>query len=268
MSHITLLCLALARPGAATGDDPGLRTGRSHEIAVTSSPAAGIEATMPRSGAYAEGIALDAQQRWGESLAAYRRARAEYVRMAKTRPRWSKVIAQWIVKADFQIRQSRKLQQTTHYPQWRWRQQYTSAHTHFYRAAARHDKWLAIRAFTGRGPRALLDATIKDYKAALNKRPAYAVALLGLATLYHQSGQGDAGRELFTKLRRPTSRWMAINLAAYHAAAGHRAHALKLLGDALRYSRRTNERAITSSNHFDTLRADPRFRALLEPASP
>jgi tetratricopeptide (TPR) repeat protein len=258
-----LLPMTLLLSTTARGDwNDGLATGEAHVVVVTSNPTAGLEAGMPRTSAYAAGIDLDLRQQWQESYRAYRRARGEFREMLAKRPRWRETIKGWLAKAEFQIEQSRRLMQQAHFGHWSWQSHRVSAHTHYYRATAKHNKWLSIRAFTGRAPRALLESTIKDYEAALQQRPNYTLARMGLAGLHHEAGQHERGRQHFRKIRGSPPRWMATALAYYHTAAGDTAKALDLLERAVRYSS-SNSRHIYRSNDFDRLRSHPRFRALV-----
>lgn len=263
---LTLVALALAPGALPARAETGLRTGATHVVAVTSAPTAGLEAGMPRTGAYARGIDLDVRGRWGDSETAYREAAEEFRRLLKRRPQWDKAVRGWIEKAEFQREQSRVLnRQNTYYPSYRGSSHYyVTAHSLYYRATAKHNKWLGIRAFSGRGPRQLAESAIADYRKALSHHADYTLARLGLAGLLHEIGRHDRGRAEFQKIVQPPSKWMYANVAYYHLAAGNTERALDHLEEAVRYSSSVR-RHLHRSNDFDRLRAHPRFRRLMGP---
>lgn len=258
------LALAASLGSLPAGADTGLRTGGSYVVTVTSAPTAGLESGMPRTGDYARGIDLDVRGRWGESEEAYRVAAGEFRQLLKRRPQWDAAVRGWIEKAEFQREQSRLLnRQNTYYPSYRGPSHYyVTAHSLYYRATAKHNKWLGVRAFSGRGPRKLAESAIADYRQALSHHADYTLARLGLAGLLHDLGQHDRGRAEFQKIRQPPSKWMYANVAYYYLAAGNTDKALDHLEEAVRYSSSVR-RHIHRSNDFDRLRAHPRFRRLM-----
>ncbi|MCC6746263.1 MAG: tetratricopeptide repeat protein [Deltaproteobacteria bacterium] len=240
--------------------EPGLPTGQSHMVQVTSSPTAGLEAGIPRRGWYAKGIDLDLQGRWEESYAAYQKAREEFVEWRRQRPRWAKMIDGWLMKCDYQLEQSSRLRYRPYHTSWRYPS--SAASNYYYRATAKHNKWLAIRAFTGQAHRKLMQEVLEDYQAALKQYPTHQSARLALATAYHEAGQAKRAVQELQKVPRPIPRWLALQEAYYHTAAGQVDRAFALLSDAMAYSS-SSRLHILRSNDFDRLRADPRFRRLV-----
>jgi tetratricopeptide (TPR) repeat protein len=252
-------CLLFFLAGAATAQTPesAVRTGGGHLVVVTSSPSEGLEVGMPRDSWYAKGIALDQQGRWEESYDAYRQARQELERMLKERPSWERIIRGWLLKAEFQMDQSLRLKYPTYY-----RYGHPSSSTLYYRAVAKHNKWLGIRALTGRTSRKLQDEILNDYRRALLQSPGYDSARLALAAMLHELGQHAEARREFAQVKDPGRAWLAMELAYYHAAAGETERALDTLQRAIQYNS-SNKRAALRSNDFDRIRSNPRFQALV-----
>jgi tetratricopeptide (TPR) repeat protein len=243
--------LAQARP------EEGLRTGNAHLVVVTASPNEGLEVGIPRDSSYAKGIAFDLQGRWELSYNAFRHARQEFQEMIRDRPSWEKMIRGWILKAEFQTDQSQRLRYPIYY---RWGP--PSASALYYRGAAKHNKWLAIRAFTGRSDRKLRDEAIEDYQKAIQQSPSYDSARIALAALYHEIGHHAKARQEVSRVRFQGRMWLAVEMAYYHTAGGEPEQALELLDKAIRYNS-GNKRYILRSNDFDRLRSNPRFRAIV-----
>jgi tetratricopeptide (TPR) repeat protein len=241
---------------SARGDE-GLSTGRSHLVVVSPSPSEGLEVGIPRDTWYAKGIALDLQGKWDESYAAYREALTEFHRLLRERPTWAKMIRGWILKAEYQIDLSQRLK----YPLY-----YTfgppSASALYYRGEAKHKKWLAIRAFTGRTDRRLQDQIMEDYSRALQQLPSYDSARIALAAMCHETGQHAKARQEIAKVQQSGRTWLSVDLAYYYAAAGDTERALDLVERAVGYSS-SQKRNILRANDFDRLRAHPRFRRLV-----
>ncbi|MCA9665887.1 MAG: hypothetical protein KC503_09880 [Myxococcales bacterium] len=269
-TRLAVAALALAwssgaAPARASGSDTGLSTGESHMVTVSANPTAGVEANMPRDGAYARAIELDSKMRWDDSYTAYSQAIGEFRKMISKRPRWKKMIELWIEKAEYMRSQSSRLRTSRYYRRYYYRYRYRNPSYRWRRAEAMHNKWLAIRAFTGRAPRALLDKVIADYTFVLGRTTSYPQAQLSLAALYHEVGQHDKGQRLFKKLPKAQYRhsWRASYVAYYYAAAGNARMALKYLRKAMTYSRSSTQRVMRQSNDFDRLRSHPEFRRLL-----
>lgn len=271
-NHLMLVIAALLLPATAaarqtkSGIWDGFETGASYTVRVDPGMTTGLESAMPRRGAYARGIDADLRSQWDLSYREYRAAVQEFRQLAQTRPALAKLVAGWIDKAEFQAQQSSRLRHaarrsTTYYTSWRW-QRMISPHAHYSNAVAKHNKWLAIRAFKGRAPARLAQAALNDYRQALQLRASYTMARLGLAALYHELGDHSRGRQEFARISQAPSNWMALALAYYHCAAGDVDKALDDLRRAVRYSR-ANRRHALRSNDFDRLRGDPRFRKIV-----
>jgi len=255
-----LALLALLLPAALFAQgrpEAGLRTGSAHLVVVTASPSEGLEVGIPRDSAYAKGIAFDLQGRWEQAYNAYRQARQEFQNMLRERPSWAKMVRGWILKAEFQMDQSQRLRYPIHY---RWGP--PSASALYYRGAAKHNKWLAIRAFTGRLEKKLRDEVIADYQKALQQSPGYDSARIALAAMYHELGQHAKARQEVARVQFHGRMWLAVEMAYYHTAAGESERAIELLTQAVRYNS-GNKRYVLRSNDFDRLRSNPKFRAIV-----
>jgi tetratricopeptide (TPR) repeat protein len=251
------LLLGLTAPAAAQHHERGVHTGGGHLVTVSSNPSEGLEVGIPRDSWYAKGIALDQLGRWEESFNAYREAQAEFGRQLKDRPAWEKIIRGWQLKAEFQLEQSQRLK----YPIYH-RYGPPSASVLYYRAAAKHNKWLGIRAFTGRLERKLQEEVLDEYRKALQQSPSYDSARLAMAAMLHEVGQHAEARKEFAQVNYVGRGWIAVEVAYYFAAAGETDKALDMLEKAIQYNS-SNKRYALRSNDFDRLRSHPRFKALL-----
>lgn len=252
----TIGLLTLSLCSLAQAREVGLRTGDAHVVVVTSTPTQGLEEGIPRTSTYARGVALDIEGRWDESYQVFRKAQREFEQQLKRRPRWEKMIRGWIAKAEFQTDQSRRLRYRPYY-------RYSlSSYVNLTQTTAKHNKWLAIRAFTGQSVRKLRDEILDEYSRVL-RRSAYNEAPLILrAAFLHELGRHDEGRREFAKVRDPNKTWLAKEVAYYHTAAGETEQAFKYLERAVRY-RSSDRRYILRANDFDRLRSDSRFQKLV-----
>jgi len=225
-------------------------------VVVSSTPSQGLEEGIARSSWYAKGIAFDAEGRFEESYQAYVKARQQFNRQLKRRPRWARMIRGWILKAEFQLDQSRRLRYRPHY---RYR---SYRNVNFHHTVAKHNKWLAIRAFTGQSSSKLRDQILDEYTRVLRQRRSDDRARLALAAFYHELGRHEEGRREFAKVRRPGVTYVAKDVAYYHTAAGNVEQALQFLEKAVRY-RSSDRNYIMRANDFDRLRGHPRFRKLV-----
>ncbi len=255
----TVLALALvgglaeAQPSA----DRGLRTGGGHLVVVTSSPSEGLEVGIARDSWYARGVAFDLAGRWEESYNAFREAQTEFQNQLRDRPAWAKMIRGWLLKAEFQLDQSQRLKYPLYY-----RFGPPSASVLYYRAAAKHNKWLAVRAFTGRADRKLQGEVIDEYAKALAQSPTYESARIALAAILHETGQHARARQEFARVQYTGRSWLSVEVAYYFTAAGEYDRALEMLDRAIQYNP-SNKRYILRSNDFDRIRSNPRFKALI-----
>lgn len=252
----TAAMLALLPQTAQARVDRGYRTGEAHHVLLTATPTEGLEVGIPRDSWYAKGIAYDKQERWNNSYEAFRKARDEFSQLLKQRPRWAKMIRGWKLKAQWQMDQSRQLM----YRRYRWR--YGSPWTNIYRVTALHNKWLAIRAFTGQSNKKLRDKIIGAYQQIIQRSPYDDRPRISLAALYHEVGKHSEGRKAFAKVRYGTRSYLAKDIAYYYAAAGQTEKAFKQIERAVKYSS-GNRRFFLMSNDLDRLRADPRFKKLI-----
>lgn len=209
---------------------------------------------MPRTGLYARGIQADIEGRWSESFTLYDKAVKRYRQLLVRRPN-DRFVRGWLLKAVFQREQSLRLRA----PQLRLHP-FSTAATLYDRAAARHAKWLAIRAFSGRAPTKLALDVERDYLRALRLGSRFHEerARLGLATLQCQRGRRRAGLRTFAGRRGPQRVWLALQQAAYYAACGNRERAVERLRRALQLSPSGRHQAYVS-NDFDALRGLPAF---------
>lgn len=251
------LGVLLSPPVGAQTPERGIRTGRGHLVVVTSSPSEGLEVGIPRDSWYAKAIALDQQGRWEESYNAYREAQSEFQRLLKDRPTWDRIIRGWLLKAEFQLDQSQRLKYPIYY-----RYGPPSASVLYYRAAAKHNKWLGIRAFTGRIDRKLQQEVLDDYRKALQQSPSYDSARLALGAMLHELGQHAEARKEFANVNYVGRGWIAVEVAYYYCAAGETERALEMLDKATQYNS-SNKRYVLRSNDFDRLRSNPRFKQLV-----
>ncbi len=251
-----LIIPGLAASALAQSPHPGLRTGGGHLVIVTTSPTEGLEVGIPQKSWYAKGIAFDLETHWGKSHIAYTKAVEEFEKQLKNRPQWAKMIRGWLLKAKFMRHQSRQL----NYRNYSWSP--PSASTLYNRGSAKHNKWLAIRAFTGRESARLRIQIIEAYEGALRRRPDYDQARIALAALHHEIGQHAKGRLIFSQAKKPEQRWHAMASAYYFTTTGNWDKAFALIKKSIRYNSR-NKSVILKSNQFDRLRTDRRFKKLI-----
>jgi tetratricopeptide (TPR) repeat protein len=253
LAIIMLLACCASAPAAAQRPEQGLRTGNAHLVTVTASPTEGLEVGIPRDSSYAKGIALDLQGKWEESYQAYSKAQTEFQTMLRERPHWTKMIRGWLLKAEFQYDQSQRLRYRSYYS---WGP--PSASIIFYRGEAKRNKWMGIRAFSGRADRKLQDEILDDFQRALQQSPSYEQPRIALAAFYHEIGQHAKGRAEFAKLTDTSRVWLSVELAHYYTAAGELDKALAMIERAMKYNS-SNKRYVLRSNDFDRLRVDLRF---------
>jgi hypothetical protein len=253
LTAVVLLACLPAPAAAQIRPEQGLRTGNAHLVTVTASPTEGLEVGIPRDSWYAKGIALDIQGKWEESYQAYTQAQIEFQKMLRERPHWEKMIRGWILKAEYQVEQSQRLRSRSYYS---WGP--PPASIVFGRAAAKHNKWLAIRAFSGRVDRKLQDEVVDDYQRALQQSPSYESPRIALAAFWHEIGQHAKGRAEFSKLTDTSRVWLSLEIGYYYTAAGELDKALSMLERAMKYNS-SHKRQILRSNDFDRLRVDLRF---------
>jgi len=251
-----LLLLLAPSPALAQSSGRGVRTGGAHHVVVTSNPSQGLEEGIPRTSWYAKGIEHDIQGRYDESFQAFNKARREFAELLKKRPTWELTIRGWIAKAEFQADQSRSLRTSRYY-------RYSiSRYPRYYRTAAKHHKWLAIRAYTGRADRKLAKEIVEEYQQILRHTSYDQRPRLALAAFYHELGRHKEGKRTFQAARNVDRTYLAKDVAYYYAAAGNLKLAFRYLQTAVRH-RPSDRRYILRANDFDRLRGDPRFRELV-----
>lgn len=259
-SSIIAAALLLWPAQAPAADyDQGLRTGWSHMVRVLSFATVGLEAGIPRGSWYAKAIELDRKGQYKPAYNAYRKARSEFRMMLQKQPQNAKRIRGWILKAQQQSSLSYTLDYQRRYTHWR---RYRSYYRSQSRANTLHNKWLAIRAFSGRAPAKLLKEAISSYRTALQLRSSYLPPRLQLAGLYCEIGKWKEARQVFSGVRMPVSRSYWMQLAYYYTVAGQRQKALEYVRKAITRSRYMR-RYFLHSNFFDRLRGDPRFESLV-----
>lgn len=237
--------------------DRGLRSGNAHHAMVSSTPTEGLEVGIPRDSWYSRGITLDLQEKWEDSFKAYDKARAEFTNQLRGRPRLAKMIRGWKLKAEFQMDQSRQLMRRPYY---RWR--HGSSQLDVYRTTALHNKWLAIRAFSGQSVPRLRDKVIEAYKAIIRRSSYDDRPKLRLAAMYHEIGQREEARRWFAQARYVKRSYMAQQVAYYYAAAGELDKAFEQVELAVKYSS-SHRKLFLISNELDRLRSDRRFVKLV-----
>jgi hypothetical protein len=223
---------------------------------VTSNPSQGLEEGIPRTSWYAKGIELDIKGKHDESFDAFNKARREFAQLAKKRPSWEKTIRGWMAKAEFQADQSRVLRRSRYY---RYR---VSQYPRYYRTAAKHNKWLAIRAYTGRADSKMAKEIVEEYEQILRRTSYDQRPRLALAAFYHELGRHKEGKTTLQAARNIDRTYLAKDVAYYHAAAGNLKLAFRYLKTAVRH-RPSDRHYILRANDFDRLRGDPRFRELV-----
>lgn len=235
------------------------RTARVQRRAARKAPA-GSEAGLPRDGAYARGIELDAAGRHGEALRSYDDALTELDGLAEVAGASVEDLERWERKIQWQRDQSEVLLEQSAYvavmP--------TSVPARFHLATAYHAKFLSTRAFLGKGSRLLWDAGVAAYKDALALDGRHAASRAGLAALYAEADLlAEARREFARVGRHANDEEIARYVAVYHAAVGDREQAFTYLRRAVGADTELElHRWIADSNDFDGLRDDRRFAEL------
>ncbi|MCC6746264.1 MAG: hypothetical protein IT371_01315 [Deltaproteobacteria bacterium] len=258
----TIVMAALSLAPTLAGAQPELVTGQTHLVQVSPAPTGGLEAGIPRSGWYARATELDLRSQWEESYQAYQRARDEFRQLLVERPQLQRLLDGWVAKAEFQMDLSRNLQSNATYLALA---AYIPASTRYYWAEHKHNKWLAIRAFTGQSHARLLAEVLADYQRVIAQSPTYyyvQLARLSLAALLHETGQRQRGWQEFSRLSHPLPSWLDVQLAHYYVAAGHLERGFRTLQRVSTHNR-YGLAHIFRSNQFDPLRTDPRFQRLL-----
>ncbi|MCK5796416.1 MAG: hypothetical protein KAI47_04500 [Deltaproteobacteria bacterium] len=255
--------LSLVAAEAVADEFERLATGHTHQVKVLRRASMGIEAEMPRDGAYGRALELDRVGKYTKAYSVFREAEREFSRLRSRQPR-DKRIDGWIGKARQQRSLSFSIGRASRYASRSRSRRHRSIYRLFNQATNAHRKWLAIRAFGLRAPRALALTAVKNYRAVLKQRSRYPAARLQLAGLLAELGRLMEARHLFGTARQPfvhSARWAA---AYYYAVTGERAKALALLAKIV-HKNRWKRRRVHLSNYFDVLRSDPRFQALIDP---
>jgi tetratricopeptide (TPR) repeat protein len=210
---------------------------------------------MAVAGAYAQAVALDANGQHVQALRAYAAATAALDGQIAlvTEP----CQAMWRARVAWQREVTERLLE---------QQSYVvvmpgALLAHFNLGLTLHQKFLAVRAFLGRGPRLLWSEALAQYRAALELDPHHAPTHLALAALYAEAGLRDeAARTAAAAGRRRNTNDSAPYLAMYLAAMGDRDGALAALATGLPGIE--TRRWALRGNAFDTLRNDPRWAEL------
>jgi tetratricopeptide (TPR) repeat protein len=242
------------------GEEPAVRvsTGGAARVSRGAERPLGVERTLPRDGAYARGIRADAQGRHLDALREYSQALSDLESLSATTTDTARCLTAWRGKIAWQRDESEMLLEQEAYaatmPQ--------SVVAHHNLATAYHNKFLAVRAFLGRGPRALWERARDEYLLAIELDDDHAPARIGLASLYAQAGRLRDARVTVAGLgRRAGEPSLALQIAAFHTAAGELDEALdRLEAVTLRSEQR---RWLVRSNDFDALRGEARFRKLV-----
>ncbi|HJZ86028.1 MAG TPA: tetratricopeptide repeat protein [Polyangia bacterium] len=249
-----LVALSASFSGAAP-----LPTARTHRIEVAGAPG-GLEAQMPRTGAYARGVRADSELDFGAARQLYTLAVDEF------RRRGAEL---WADKASRQVSYSMTLERAP----MMFRQMaplgsvVSSAQWRLPFALAYHEKYLSTRAFLGRPVPELAARARAVYRQILDAEPDNASARLDLAALYAEMGERADAEAEFARVgeARRSEDGHAIELARYYAARGEADAALRALERARR--RLPGElRELGLMNSFDRVRRDPRFEALAGPS--
>jgi hypothetical protein len=271
VGSVTLLAVvALASPPAAASADPqALPTARTHVLKTRPGVAAGIEATMPKGSRYAQGVALDLEERFEQSVVRFHEAEHEFEKLppAAAPPGTAQA---WQRKCRWQA-------------QWSQQLALLSRGLRPFGAPAAADlghayflKFLAARAFTGQPPLRLAQRARALLEDALRREPEHLAARVSLATLLHEVGEPLAAQREFARVRLDAvplgDGSLDLRLASYWAAAGERHRALEQLERLFRqrpymvYALRDN--VLRWSNEFDRLRDEPRFQRLIDNGPP
>jgi tetratricopeptide (TPR) repeat protein len=230
-------------------------TGSTHRVEVSDTPA-GIEAKLPRTGAYGRGMRADADLDFASARIAYVQAMDELRRTGERglaeKAGQQLSLSLTLERAPMLIRQIAPLAgvQTG-----QWRLPF---------ALAYHEKFLATRAFLGRAVPELAARAEAIYRQILDHEPDHMAARLDLAALYAERGELVAAEAEFARVPESTLRdaTYAIEAARYLAARGRVEEAIVALERAQR--KRPGElRELWLQNGFDRLRRDARFLGLV-----
>lgn len=227
-------------------------------VLVRAHHGAGLSSGIPRDSDYARAIAADSAERYLHAFNLYKRARRTFKKLGRQRPD-DRRIAGWILKAREQMRLSMSLYNHSRIGR-------SSLHRRRYYgkrqlAQLLHRKWLAVRAFTGRGPKRLLEKALRAYREALRLKPSDETSRIYLAALHHEIGNWRRARQLFSRVRVKPKSGYQIPLAYYYTVSGDRRRALVILRHALHRSsyRYSPWKRYAYYNYFDRLRSDPEF---------
>jgi tetratricopeptide (TPR) repeat protein len=260
---LAALAVLVAAPTAAEPVATGLATSRTHVLRVRPRVAAGLEAGMPRTSAYAQGVALDLQERFEPAASRFRDAEIEFSRM-KPPAGGPAVLEAWRRKARWQSYWSQQLG-LRHRGYRPWGGIATGDLGHGY-----YMKFLAARAFTGHAPLGLAAKARTLLETTVRTEPDNVFARLSLAALLHEIGEPALAQREYHRIALTASQrqdaMLILRLAAYFVAAGDHERALASLERALQrpYMYRSLREMMDWSNEFDRLRDDPRFRRLME----
>lgn len=276
---ILLGATLIAAPGGGAQTSVPLAPGRTTAVIVSADVGSPLERVVP-SRLYAQAVAADAEQRWGDAAALYREAATEWTAAARLSP--SRALDLAAAKAERERQRSQLLGS-------RARNATTTPTTNrFARDAlsrrsdaleeARHLRWklLATRAVLERVPADLYARTRDRLREALRlgtqapgARPGDAEIHLLLCSTYAIGGEIEAARlerAHLTEADRSDSS-NTVQLAACAAALGETRTAIAELeilalhpgpGRTDRYVLRD----VYLSNDWDRLRGDPKFESL------
>jgi tetratricopeptide (TPR) repeat protein len=266
--RVVLTAIVLAAGAAARGDEVEWLEGEAPALRVSTGDGAlvrrgderplGVERTIPRDGAYARGIRLDAEGRHLDALREYTQALADLDSLSAATAKDARCLGAWRGKIAWQRDESEMLLEQEAYaatmPQ--------SVVAHHNLATAYHNKFLAVRAFAGRGPRALWERARDEYLIAIALDDDHTPARIGLASLYAHAGRTRDARVTIAGIgRREAEPSLAVQIAAFHTAIGELEEAIDRL-EAVKL-RSEQRRWMVRSNDFDALRGDARFRRLV-----
>lgn len=248
----------IAFPAAAAAGGGSVAHGNAARVRRQTGTRAGLEAGMPRDGAYARGILLDARGQHVEALREYAAALAELDSLAAVAQSPDARFLSWRAKVAWQREQSEELLERDAYAA----VMPGSVIAHYNLGATLHAKFLSVRAFLGRGPKLLWNGAMAEYREALRIDPRFSPARLGAAALYADAGLFEPARAEFAQVgRRRDEDDFAMRVAAYYASIGEADEAFAYLARAV--TRLDQIRWALRSNDFDALRTDERFARLV-----
>jgi len=264
LSWRSLFALAalVATPAAAEPAATGLATSRTHLLRVRPRVAAGLEAGMPRSSAYAQAVALDLQERFDVAAARFREAEIEFGRMkpAGRRAHGARGVAPQGSLAGLLVAAARPAARG--YRPWGSVAAGDLGYGYYL-------KFLAARAFTGHAPPGLASKARSLLESTVRNEPNNVFAHLSLAALLHEMGEPEQAQREYQRINlnsvQHQDAMLILRLAAYFSAAGDHGRALDHLERALQRPSmyRSLREMMDWSNEFDRLRDDPRFRRLI-----